>query len=72
MTAQRAVTALRAGMPVEQAMQRYGLEDSANGVYGKLNETYDGDSFSHYRCPGDAKSRRRKTGASATRRDSCA
>jgi len=26
--AQRAVTALRAGMPVEQAVQRYGLEDS--------------------------------------------
>jgi hypothetical protein len=46
------------------------LVDSANGVYGKYDET--GDSFCHYRCAGDAQSRHRKTGAGATRRGSSA
>jgi len=43
-----------------------------NGIYGKFNETYVGDSFRYCRCPGDPKSRRRKTGASGTSRGSSA
>jgi hypothetical protein len=41
--AQQAVTALRAGMPVEQAMQRYGLEDS--GVFMAAGRVDTGEIF---------------------------